>query len=89
MAQIGCERLTDLHGQGHPVMQQALAANKNFPGAPINVIELQGNNLPGAKAEAGEEKKNRVVAATRCRVPVTAAEHAGDFCWSQVFRNDG
>jgi hypothetical protein len=89
MAQIGCERLADIHGQGHPVMQQALTANKNFPGAPINVIEFEGNNLPGAKAETGEEKKNRVVAAACCRVPVTAAEHAGDFRGSEVFRDDG
>ena len=79
MTQIDCERLADIHGQGHPVMQQALAANKNLAGTPIKVVEFEGNNFPGAKAETGEEKKNRVVATARCRAPITTAKYAGNF----------
>ena len=89
VTQIDCERLADIHGQGHPVIQQALAANKNLPGTPINIVELYGNNLPGAKAETGEEKKKRVVATARSRVPITTAKHADNFFASDVSRKSG
>jgi hypothetical protein len=81
--------LADIHGQGHPVIQQALATNKNLPGTPINVAELQGNNLSGTKAKTGEEKKNCIVATARGRAPIATAKHAGNFFGSDVSGKGG
>lgn len=68
---------------------RAIAANKNLPRTPINIVELHGNNLPGAKAETGEEKKKRVVATAHSRVPITTAKHADNFFGSDVSRKSG
>ena len=89
MAEIGCESFAYIHRQGHPIMHQALAANEDFPGAPINIVELQCNDLPSTETETGEEKKNCMVATTRCRVPITTVEHSGDFIGSEVLRDSG
>ena len=55
-------------------LYKALAANEDFPGAPIDVIELQCNDSPGTETEMGEKKKNCVITTARCRLPVGNCE---------------
>ena len=72
-AQIGCESRADIHGQWHPVVQQALAANQDLAGPPIDIIKLEGNDFASAEAEAGEQEKDGVVAASSRCLPVAAS----------------
>jgi hypothetical protein len=88
-AQIGCERLTDIYRQGHPVVQQTLAANEDLAGPPVEVVESESNDLASTEAEAGEQKENRIVPAAGRRLTVAAIEHTVDFIRIEVFRHGG
>jgi hypothetical protein len=88
-AQIGCERLTDIHRQGHPVVQQTLTANEDLAGPPVEVIELESNDFPSTETEAGEQEKDGVIAAAGRCLTVTATEHTVDFIRKKVFRHSG
>ena len=59
-------------------MQQPLTSNQDLAGPPVNVFESKSNNFPSAETEAGEQEKNRVVAAASRGLTVAAAQHAID-----------
>ena len=88
-AQIGCERLTDIHRQGHAVVQQTLTKNEDLASPPVDIIELESNDFPSTETEAGEQEKDRVIAAAGRRLTVAATEHTVDFIWKKVFRHSG
>src|SRR5690349_16828562 len=74
-AQIRTERFADVDRQGHAVVYQTLAADQDLAGPPIDVMQLQSNDFPGAETEPGKQKKNRVVAAASRSLPVAATHH--------------
>jgi hypothetical protein len=49
-AQIGGERLTEIHRQRHPVVQQPLTANEDLAGPPVDVRKLESNDFPTTEA---------------------------------------
>jgi hypothetical protein len=65
-------------------MKQPLAANHDFAGSPVDVIELESRDLTAAETETGEQKKDGVVAAAVRRATVAGLQHAFDFLWGQV-----
>ena len=48
-----------------------LAADEDVTVLPVDVIKSQGDNLAGAKAEAGQQKQDRIIAFADGRPPVT------------------
>ena len=63
-AEIGCQSFAHICRQGHSIVKQSLAANEDFAGSPVNILESESDHLTGAKAETGQQKKDGVVAAT-------------------------
>jgi hypothetical protein len=41
-------------------VKQPLAANQDFAGSPVDVLELETDDFPGAKTQTGEEEKDGV-----------------------------
>jgi hypothetical protein len=74
LAEVKRQRLSNIGEQGQAVQQTALTANDNLSSPPVEVIELEADDLSRPKAKSGEEKQDRVVAsAARCR-PIRGAE---------------
>ena len=44
-------------------MQQPLTSNEDLAGPPVDIVELESNDLSSTESEAGEQKKDRIVAA--------------------------
>jgi hypothetical protein len=88
-AQIGCEGLPDIDRQGHPIVQQPLTSNEQLAGSPVNVIELEGHNLSGTEAEAGQQEKDGVIAAAGGGLTIAGAEHLFNLIWAQVLGYGG
>jgi hypothetical protein len=59
--EIGCYRLANFVRQGHSVHTTALAANKEFPGIPTNIFQLEAKHFPDSKAQPGQNEQNGVV----------------------------
>jgi hypothetical protein len=56
-------------------VQQPLTSNEQLAGSPVNVIELEGHNLSGTEAEAGQQEKDGVIAAAGGGLTVAGAKH--------------
>ena len=70
-------------------MKQPLTSNEDLAGPPVNVIELESNDLTSAKTETGEQEKNRVVAAAGRRLAVAGSQHTFDFLRNEVLGHCG
>jgi hypothetical protein len=70
-------------------VKQSLAANKDFAGSPVDVLELESDHFPGAKTKTGEEKKDGIVAAAHPRAAVARLEHTFDLPRRDVSRHGG
>ena len=69
--QAGRNRLADIGGQRQPLAAVALAADRDLPGAPADVLERERSDLGGAQPEPHERCQDREVAAAIGGVPVT------------------
>src|SRR2546425_658000 len=47
LTDVGGQRLADLMGQRQAIVACSLAADKEFPGFPLEIIEAQGHHFPG------------------------------------------
>jgi hypothetical protein len=56
------DRFAHIRGKRHPIMQLALAADEDLARAPVDVVELDRDNLGSAKSEPRHEQQHRVVA---------------------------
>jgi hypothetical protein len=52
--QVGGQSFPYIRREGQPVVKQSLASNENFAGSPIDVLELQADHFPGAKAKTSQ-----------------------------------
>jgi hypothetical protein len=52
--QIADQGLAHIRREGHPVVKQSLAPNKDFAGSPVDVLEPETGHFPGAKTQTGE-----------------------------------
>jgi hypothetical protein len=65
-------------------VKQPLASNEDFAGSPVDIVELESDYFPGAKAKTGKQKKDGIVAAAGDGATVTGLEHTFNFPGSQV-----
>jgi hypothetical protein len=56
------DRFAHVRGKRHPVVQFALTPNEDFARAPVDVVELDRDNLGCAKSEPRHEQQHGVVA---------------------------
>jgi hypothetical protein len=68
--QVGRDRLADVGGQRQPIAAAALAADRDLPSAPADVIEQERGDLAGAYPESDEHRQDREVAAAAGGVAV-------------------
>ena len=57
VAQVGGERLTHLDRQREPIPAACLAPHRDLPAPPVDVTQLQGRDLPGAKPSRASRHK--------------------------------
>ena len=65
-------------------MQQPLTSNEQLAGSPVNVIELEGHNLSGTEAEAGQQEKDGVIAAAGGGLTIAGTKHTFNLIGAQV-----
>ena len=64
-AKVGHDRLADIDRQRQHVVTAALAANEQLAATPVEVIEAQRGDLPGAQPEPRQQQQDRVSHAGR------------------------
>jgi hypothetical protein len=74
--QIAHDGFADIDRQRQPFGAAALAPHDYLPLAPVNVIEFERGDLPGAQAEAGQHGQDREVTPSGRGAPVAAGEQA-------------
>src|SRR5206468_1594913 len=77
-AQVDRQGFAHVGEQRHLVVGGALAVDLNLAAPPVDVVELQRNDLTGPKAEASEQYKHSVVAPTGRSAAVAGLQHALD-----------
>jgi len=70
-------------------MKKSFARDRDLPFSPIDVVEVKGDHLAGAKTESGEEKKDRVVASTGGCTLIACAQHTLELLRREVLRYAG
>jgi hypothetical protein len=76
--QVSHQGLTDLRGQREPVVAASLAADDEFPGPPVHIVQLQARDLDRAQAQPRDQRHDREVADANRAAAVTAVEHPLD-----------
>jgi len=89
LPQVGCQGLTYIRRQGHPIMKHPLAPYEDFAGSPVDVLELESNYLTGTETETGKQEKHGIIATADRRVTVASFEHSFDFLRSHILRHGG
>jgi hypothetical protein len=72
--QVGDQGLPDIGGQREPLPAAALAVNRDLPGRPVQVAQLQAGYLTGPQAQPGQQGENGPVAPAGQRGVVAAGQ---------------
>jgi hypothetical protein len=86
MAQIPGQGLTDILGDGEPVVPEALAPHQELSTLPVQVIELHMNHLSGTQAEPRQEEKDRIIAPACGTRSIAAREETLHVLWLKKLR---
>jgi len=52
--QVRRQGLAHIRRQRHPIVKQTFTSNDDFAGSPIDVIDLESNDLAGTEPETGK-----------------------------------
>jgi hypothetical protein len=55
------DRFAHICGKRHAIMQLALAADQDFAHAPVDIVELDRDDLGSTKSKPGNEQQHRAV----------------------------
>ena len=73
-AQIQCDSLANVAWQWHLCSASAFATNRDAAIVPIDIIQVQCNNLAGPQTQSGQQQQNGVVPLSIGSVPLTVIE---------------
>lgn len=68
----GVAQARSTYGQRQSLLAMSFAGHHHLARSPIEVFEVQGGHLLGAKAPAHQQRQDRVVAATNARPTIAA-----------------
>ena len=74
MSQPRGDRCADVGGQRQAVSALALPADDELTGVPVDVVELEFDDLAGAQPESGEQRDDGKVTPSENMTPVAALE---------------
>jgi hypothetical protein len=73
-AQIKYDSRTDVGWQRHLCQASAFATDRDAAVVPIDIIQVQRNNLAGPQTQSGEQQENGVVPLSLRSVPLIVIE---------------
>ena len=88
-AEVGGQGLADLGQEGQPLARPAFAANGQFPGAPVDIVEGHGGDFPGPQAEPSQQAQHGIIPLADRRRPVAAPQQGFDLVVFQRPRDGG
>ena len=62
VSEVVHDRFAYVFGKRHAVVQLAFATDEDFPGAPVDIIKLDRDDLGSAKSQPRCEQQQRVIA---------------------------
>ena len=74
-AQIGGNGFSHIDWQGHEDRLTTLAPNGYLALLPIDVLQVQSDNLAGPESKPGKQQQDRVVPSADGRLPITTIEY--------------
>ncbi len=77
-AKIGHDRLADIGRQRQHVVSAALSVNNKLPAPPVDILELDGGDLPGAQPQPRQQQQDRKVAPANQPAPIAAGQKPSD-----------
>jgi len=75
VTQVCGECLADICGDRQYPIPPTLASHKQFPAVPVQVIQYEGNHLPGSETKTSQQQENRVIAPTETGTTITGRQH--------------
>jgi hypothetical protein len=60
-SKIGCQSFPCILGEREPIPKHAFPSHSELSGSPVDIVQFQGDHLPGSKPQACEEKKYRMI----------------------------
>jgi len=72
--QVVGDGLTHIARQREPLQAKPFAANQHITGSPVEVVQLQPGQLPGAQPKPSQHGQDREVSDPDCSAAVTAAK---------------
>src|SRR5713226_8315201 len=88
-AQVQCDRLTNVVRQWQLCPASTLAPDGNPALVPIDVFQVQRNDLTGSQTQSGEQQQNGIVPLPNRSVPFTVIENSLNFASRQELRQCG
>ena len=77
-AQIRDERVADVNRQRHPVLPVTFAVYQQLARPPIDVVELDRGDLPGAQPQPPEQQQDHQIPASDRALGIAARQHRSD-----------
>lgn len=62
MPDVGGERFADIWRNRHAIMPLSLAAHEKFTGSPVNIAELDGDDLRRSQPKTGHQQRHCIIA---------------------------
>src|SRR6267142_4990924 len=78
VTQIVDQRRTDVRRQRQSPQSLALASDYNLTALPVQILQGQGDDLPSAQPQTGQEQQDRIVPLTDRRAAIAKREHLLD-----------
>jgi hypothetical protein len=88
-AQIRRDRRAHVGRQRQPLGAVALAADHKLPAAPVDVVQPQPGDLPGAQAQPGQHQQDRIVSPAGAGASITTGEQTAQLARFQALRQTG
>jgi hypothetical protein len=87
--EVGGQGFADVGGQRQAGVLASLAPHLQLAGPPIDVIELQGEDLARPQPQAGQKEEDGAIAAVGAVVPLASTDDPFDLFGGEVLRQFG
>src|SRR5262245_7005369 len=87
--EVDGQGFADVGGQRQAGVPASLAPHLQLAGSPIDVIELQGEDLARPQPQAGQEEEEGAIAAGGAAVPPASTDDPFDLFGGEVLRQYG
>ena len=87
--EVGGQSLTNLNQEGQPLARSAFAANRQFSGTPVDIVEDHGDDFPGPQAKPSQQAQHGIIPLADHRRLVATPEQGFDLVDFQCLGEDG